>query len=142
MCARAVSYATPAALAIERMERLESARRRRSILARLASGRAALGLDQEPIRRRQVPDPIVHGGAHACLLLASEAGQVEERAARRSLAAAGGEEGVGHGVLDVAVTEPVLDEAQVGAGLEQVGGDGVLQAVEVPLGRRQVGHGT
>jgi hypothetical protein len=42
-------------------------------------------------------------------------------------------------LLDIAVPEPVLDEAQIGARLEQMGGDGVLEAVEVPLGRRQLG---
>ena len=58
------------------------------------------------------------------------------RKAQRALAATSGEVGVDHGVLDVAVPEPVLDEAQIAASLQQVGGDGVTEAVEVALGRR------
>src|SRR5208337_1956178 len=53
-------------------------------------------------------------------------------------AAAGGQEGVDYGVLDIAVAEPVLHEAQIGSGLQQVGGDGVLEAVEVTLAGRHV----
>src|SRR3712207_6085200 len=53
----------------------------------------------------------------------SEPRQLQEDLARRAVPAARREEGVDDGVLDVAVAEPVLDEAEVGAGLEQVRGD-------------------
>jgi len=43
------------------------------------------------------------------------------------------------GILNVTVTEPILHEAQIGARLQQLGGDGVLEATEVTLGGRQIG---
>src|SRR5215213_5042973 len=70
----------------------------------------------------------------------SESWQEQEDLACRAVPGARREEGVAHGVLDVAVPEPVLDETEVGAGLEQVGGDAMLEAMEVPLGWRQVGR--
>ena len=65
----------------------------------------------------------------------SVARQIEKGLARRPLAAAGSQEGIDDGILNVAVPEPILHEAQIGAGFEQVGGDGVLEAVEVALRR-------
>src|SRR3712207_1520865 len=68
----------------------------------------------------------------------SEPRQLQEDLARRAVPAARREEGVGHGDLDVAVAEPVLDDAEVGTGLELVRGYAVLQAEQVLLGRGQV----
>ena len=54
--------------------------------------------------------------------------------------------GVDHGGGDVAVAEELLDGADVVAGLEQVGGEGVAQGVAAdslgePSGERRLTHG-
>lgn len=67
------------------------------------------------------------------------AGQVEEGAPCSAFASARGQGRIDHRVLDVGVPEPVLDETQVRTCLQQVGGNGVLEAVKVPLGKRQAG---
>jgi hypothetical protein len=48
-----------------------------------------------------------------------------------------GQLGILGGVLHVLMAHPVLHEAELAAGVEEVGGDGVLKAVELPLLRRQ-----
>lgn len=79
--------------------------------------------------------------AHGEIVVAgSVARQIKEDLARRFLAAAGSQKGIDDGVLNVAVPQPVLHEAQIGAGFEQVGGDGVLEAVEVALRRGEDGR--
>jgi hypothetical protein len=44
--------------------------------------------------------------------------------------------GIDHGVLKRSVPDPILYKAEIGAGVEQVGGDGVLESVEVPFALR------
>ncbi len=67
------------------------------------------------------------------------AGQVKENPTCCALTAAGGQEGIDDGILDVAVPEPILHKAQIGAGFEQMGGDRVLETMEVALRRREIG---
>jgi hypothetical protein len=80
----------------------------------------------------------VRQGVHRQIVaVGSIAGQVEEDLACRPLTAPGGQECIDDRILNIAVTEPILHEAQIGTGLQQVGGDGVLEAMEVPFGGRQ-----
>jgi hypothetical protein len=44
-----------------------------------------------------------------------------------------GELGVNRGVLDVSVSEPVFHKGKIGAGVQEVSGDRVLECVKFPL---------
>ena len=71
-------------------------------------------------------------------LLGSEPREFCKVGSRLGHAVAGYQAGVDRGVLNVSVSEPILDKAEVGAGVEQMGGDGVLEDVEVLFVRRDV----
>ena len=53
--------------------------------------------------------------------------------ARTGITGARAEAGVYHGVLNVLVPQPVPGKGGVLAGVQDVGGDGVLKGVELPL---------
>jgi hypothetical protein len=59
-----------------------------------------------------------------------------EHLASPRVAGAGREPGVDHGVLDVLVAQPVPAKGGVFTGIQDMGGDGVLQGVELALVRR------
>jgi hypothetical protein len=50
-----------------------------------------------------------------------------------SVTSAGAEAGIDHGVLDVLVPQPIPAKGYILAGVQDVGGDGVLQGMELPL---------
>lgn len=71
------------------------------------------------------------------LLLQSR--HLHKERARFLVARFAGERGINDSVADVGVSKPILHEAQIGAGIEQVDGNGMLEDVEMSFVCRQVG---